>query len=425
MSAGLLAVAGLGVPLRAQTAGSAPPAPAQVTQLSITDAVRLALDRNQTLRAERLGIDESKADEITAGLKPNINFAFSAEGFSVFSPSQFTFKTTNSNVTYDAGLSYTFERGGKRAKRTTVAQDNTDVTAKGVQDDERQLRFQTEQAFINVLLAKSTLDFAQQDLKSFSQEVDINRQRVTAGDLAEGDFLPIEIQQLQFETDVSSAEVGLIQAKATLRQLVGYETLPDDFDVVGDLSSNAPTVVLDDLKTQALASRPDLLGAQSSLKQAKDQADLERGNRARDISGGVDYVNVAGANTLGAGFSFDLPFHDRNQGNIAHADVAVRAATETEAATRFGVLTDVVSAFAAFKTNGEIVKKYESGYLDQARRSLEITTYAFDRGAANLPSLLDAERTYRDTQLAYRQALAALMTSARQVNFAVGKQVLP
>ncbi len=98
----------------------------------------------------------------------------------------------------------------------TVAHDTTDVTAKGVLDDERQLRFQTEQAFINVLLAKSVLDLSQQDLKDFSDVVDINRSASTSGDLAEGDFLPISIQKLQFETDVSGAEVGLVQAKATL-----------------------------------------------------------------------------------------------------------------------------------------------------------------------------------------------------------------
>jgi cobalt-zinc-cadmium efflux system outer membrane protein len=393
--------------------------------LSIDDAVRLALDRNQTLSAERLTIDQSKADEITAALKPNINASFNAEQLSTFSANPFSLSSETTNATYIAGLGYTFERGGKREKRMTVAHDTTDVTAKGVLDAERQLRFQTEQAFISVLLAKSVLDLSQQDLKDFSDVVDINRQRVTSGDLAEGDFLPISIQKLQFQTDVSSAEVGLLQAKATLRQLVGYESVTDTFDVSGDLTETAPALSLDDLKAQALQTRPDLAGAESSLTLANDQAALERGNRARDVSGSVDYTKVGGSNTLGVGVSFDLPFHDRNQGNIARADIGVQAAADTEAATKFVVLTDVSSAFAAFQSNQQIVKLYESGYLDQAKESLDITTYAFQRGAATLPNLLDAERTYRDTQIAYRQALAAFMTSARQLNLAVGKPVIP
>jgi cobalt-zinc-cadmium efflux system outer membrane protein len=422
---GALLVAGaLVLPASLGAQGATRPAPVQTAPLSMADAVRLALDRNQALRAQRLTVDESKADEITAALKPNWNFSFALEGLEVFTPSHFTFNTTNSNVTYDVGTSHTFERGGKRDKRTIVAQGTTDVTLKGVMDAERQLRFQAEQAFIGVLLAKSLLEAAQANLTGFSEQLDINEQRVKAGDLAEGDFLPIKIQKLQFETDLSAAELGLIQAKASLRQLVGYDSIPDEFDVTGELASEAPAVILDDLKRDALVSRPDLLAAQSSLKLAKDSAELAKGNRARDVTGGVDYLNVAGANTIGGGFSFDLPFGDRNQGNIAHADIAVRQAIETEAATRIIVLTDVVNAFAAFQTSEKVVKLYESGYLDQARQSLEITSYAFQRGATTLSNLLDAQRTNRDIQLAYRQALATLMTNARQLNLVVGKQVI-
>jgi cobalt-zinc-cadmium efflux system outer membrane protein len=389
--------------------------------LSMADAVRLAIERNQALRAQRLTIDESKADEITAALKPNLNVTFGAAGLSVFSPSQFTFGTADNLVVYNAGLGYTFERGGKREKRTTVARDTTDVTAKGVLDAQRQVRFQTEQAFINVLLAKSTLDLTRENLKNFSQVVDVNQQRVTAGDLAEGDFLPISIQKLQFETDVSAAEIGLVQARASLRQFVGFETVSDDFEVTGDLAYTAQPANLDDLRRDALASRPDLLAAQSSLKLAQDSAALARANRARDVNGSLGYMRATASDTLGAGVSFDLPFRDRNQGNILHADIAVRQAAETEASVRFGVLTDVSNAFAAFQTSEKIVKLYESGYLEQTRRSLEITSYAFQRGATSLLNLLDAERTSRDTQIAYRQALATYLTNIRQLVFVVGK----
>jgi outer membrane protein, heavy metal efflux system len=411
----------LSVPLglHAQSAPG-PPVP-QLATLSMADAVRLALERNQALRAQRFTIDEAKADEITAALKPNLNFSFSTGGLSVFSPRQLTFSTADSGITYDTALGYTFVRGGKREKRTTVARDTTDVTAKGVLDAERQLRFQTEQAFINVLLAKSTLGLAQDNLKSFSQVVDINQQRVTAGDLSEGDFLPISIQKLQFETDVSAAEIGLVQARSALRQLVGFETVSDTFEITGELVHVAQPASLDDLTRDALASRPDLLAAQSGLRLAQDQATLERGNRARDVNGTVDYTKATDSNTLGVGVSFDLPFRDRNQGNILHADIAVRQAAASEAAVRFGVLTDVTNAFAALQTSEKVLKLYESGYLDQTQQSLDISTFAFQRGATSLLNLLDAERTYRETQIAYRQALATHMANIRQLIFVVGK----
>ena len=198
--------------------------------------MRLAMARNQTLRAQRLTIDAAKADILSAGVRPQPTFSFTAAGLSAFSPSQLTFRTGTSDVAYDAGLTYTFERGNKRQNRIEVAEAQVDVAAKGVAEAERQVLFQTEQAFINVLLGKSALDVTRQDLKTFSDFVDLNQQRVKSGDLAEGDFLPISIQKLQFETDVSAAEVGLVQARAALRQAVGFDSVTEDFDVVGELA---------------------------------------------------------------------------------------------------------------------------------------------------------------------------------------------
>ena len=148
-----------------------------VTRVSMNDAVRLTLERNQTLRGQRLTIDESKADETTAALKPNLGFEFDTTGYTLFSPRQSNSNCLRNDVSYNTSLSYTFERGGKRQKRTTVAEDTTEVTRRNVIDLERQLRFQAEQAFVNALLAKSTLELAQENLQSFSQVVELNRER--------------------------------------------------------------------------------------------------------------------------------------------------------------------------------------------------------------------------------------------------------
>src|SRR5579863_6910680 len=202
-----------------------PPAGSPPSMISMDDAVRIALAYNQALRAQRLNIDQNRASEITAALKPNPTFSTLVDTIPLFSPQTIRFNTQ----IYSEGLSYTYERGGKREKRLSVAKDNTDVSAKTVTDNERQLRFQVVQAFINVLLAKSVLELARDDLANFSQEVDLDRARVAAGDLAEGDYLKISLQKLQFEQDVSSAQLSLVQARAMLRQLVGYQSVADDF----------------------------------------------------------------------------------------------------------------------------------------------------------------------------------------------------
>jgi outer membrane protein, heavy metal efflux system len=406
----------------AQTA-AVPPAPS--SRIALTDAVRLALEHNHQLRAQRLNVDLSKADEVTAALKPNPVLTSTNENFPLFSAGDlFSRDNFLNNQNFVESLSYLFERGGKREKRTLVARDTTDVASKSAADAERQLAFQTEQAFINVLLASSTLDLAQENLKNFSNVLDVNRERLRAGDLAEADFYKISLQKLQFEQDLSSAEVAVVQAKAALRQNVGYENLTDAFEVEGDLVYRKYPITLEDLKRDALAARPDLLAAQGGVTLAQHTQTLAFANRARDVTGGVEYDRAGALNAFGFTVSVELPFHDRNQGNIAHSKVAITQAMELEAFARSTVLTDVVTAYAAFQTSEKVVALYESGYLDQAKQSLDITTYVYQQGSGTLLDLLDAERTYRTTQLAYRQALAAYMTSVHQINLAVGRQVL-
>ncbi len=389
--------------------------------ISMDDAVRIALAHNQTLRAQRLNVDQNRAEEITAGLKPNPTFSSLIDTIPLFSPQTIRLSTQ----IYSEGLSYTVERGGKREKRVAVAKDNTDVAAKTVADNERTLRFQVVQAYINVVLAKSVLQFSKEDLANYSQELDLNHHRLVAGDLAEGDYLKLSLQKLQFEQDVSSAELGLIQAKATLRQLLGYQSVADDFDVTGTLEHRKQAITLADLEKQAIDNRPDLAAARSSVTLANDTVALAFGNRVKDWTWGADYTNQNfGINGVGVSLSFDLPIHDRNQGEIAKSQAAVKQAREQESSAAVGVLTDVVNAYYGLDTNDKIVNLYEGGYLNQATQSRDITNYAHQRGAATILDVLDAERSYRATQLAYRQAIAAYMIAAQQVNQAVGSQVI-
>jgi cobalt-zinc-cadmium efflux system outer membrane protein len=405
----------------AQALPSSAQTPAVIT---LDDAVRLALEHNQALRALRLAVDQAKANEITAALKPNLVFTNLNEDFTIFNPSDLTLENIRTNQEFTNSVTYTFERGGKRLKRVQVAQDTTDVTAKTVADSERQLRFQVAQAFFSVLLAKSNLDFAGDNLRDFSEVIEMNQKRMAAGDISESDYLKIVLQKLQFEQDASAAEVALVQGKAALRQLVGYETVPEDFDVAGQLRHTKYTVTQAEVEKEALLSRPDYQAAQSAVKLADDTVTLAYGNRARDLTAEWEYKRNGTINGVGFGFSIEIPLHDRNQGEIARSQAAARQAVVTAEAIRVGVLTDIRSAYAGYKASDQVAALYESGYLDQATQSREISNYAYQKGAASLLDLLDAQRSYRATQLAYRQALAAFMIGVEQVNFAAGKKVM-
>jgi cobalt-zinc-cadmium efflux system outer membrane protein len=413
------------LPLAASAQPVTATAPTRLTLVTRQQAIDLALQRNQSLRAQRLNVDQSRAGEVTAGLKPNPVFTSSNQDFPIFTPAQITLSNAANVQTFTQSVSYLLERGDKRERRIQAARDTTEVTTRGVDDAERQLRFQVGQAFINVLLAKANLALAEDDLKDFTQVVDLNRERLARGDIAEGDYLKVTLQKLQFEQDLSAAQVALVQGKAALRQLLGYEVVAEDFDVAGDLAHRPVTVTIETLQREAAGARPDLLGARASTKLAGSTLDLARANRVRDVTLEAEYDRNGPVNGVGIGVSFDIPIHNRNQGEIARSEAAVRQARESESAALVGVLTDVVNAHAALQTNEKLVVLYEGGYLEQARQSREISRYAYTKGAASLLDLLDAERTYRATQLAYRQALAAYMTSVEQINFVVGKQVIP
>ncbi|HWS18661.1 MAG TPA: TolC family protein, partial [Candidatus Elarobacter sp.] len=242
-----------------QTGQSAPPAAAgaprsdrpAATQITLEQAITLALANSPSIKAARTQIQQNQAQEATANLRPNPVLSWDTQFIPIFS-GDFSTDTLNNLQQFDVGVGYLFERGRKRQNRLQAARDQTAVTAAQVADTERTLVFNVSQQFINILLANSTLLFAQEGLRSFQETVNISEQRYKAGDISEGDYLKIKLQLLQFQTDLSSARVAKVQALGNLRQLVGYASLPHDYDVVGELAYQPLTAALADLQAKAL-----------------------------------------------------------------------------------------------------------------------------------------------------------------------------
>jgi cobalt-zinc-cadmium efflux system outer membrane protein len=414
-----------------QTLPSAPVPPHPASQSSapsrvtLEDAIHLALQHNHALLALRSTIQQSQAQEITANLRPNPVLGWDAQFLPVFEPSQFSADYIDNTAQFDAGLSYLFERGKKRQHRLRAAQDTTAVVRSQVTDSERQLVFSVAQQFVNVLLAESTLAFAKQDLDSFLKTVEISEARFHAGDISEGDLLKIKLQLLQFQTDVSSAQLARVQALAGLRQFLGFESVPDDYDVSGDLGYQPVKSALPDLKTAASQSRPDLLAAQQGVTAARSQLALAEVNAKQDLTATADYSHTAGVSSAAFFFNIPLAVFNRNQGEIARTRYAITQAQEQLSETAQQVNTDVVDAYENLRTNDQIIQLYRGGYVDQAKQSRDISEYAYRRGAASLLDYLDAERTYRANQLAYRQALASYMLAVEQLRQSVGSRNLP
>jgi cobalt-zinc-cadmium efflux system outer membrane protein len=395
------------------------------TLISLDQAIELALAHNHALRATRTLIFQNQAQEITANLRPNPVLEGDAQFIPIFSPSNFSNDDLDLAQQFDLGLSYLFERGHKRQSRLQAARDQTAVTRAQVTDAERTLAFNVGQQFVSVLLAESTLQFALEDLKSFQTTVDISESQFKAGAISEGDYLKIRLQFLQFQTDVSSARLAKAQALIGLRELLGYNAVPADYDVIGDLAYQPLKANLEDLQAKALKQRPDFQAALLGVTAAQSQIRLAKANGKVDVNGTFDYTHTSGQNTASIFASFELPIFNRNQGEIARTGYALTQAQESQLSASDTVLSDVGNAYEAIRSNDEIVQLYTSGYLKQAQESRDISEYAYKRGAASLLDFLDAERTCRAAQLAYRQALASYMTALEQLREAVGTRNLP
>jgi cobalt-zinc-cadmium efflux system outer membrane protein len=399
--------------------------PKTAVRISLDEAVQMAIQHNHVQIAARNTIEQAQAEEITANLRPNPALTVDWEYLPFFTPSSFTLDYLHDSSEADFGVSYLFERGHKRQRRLQAAKDITAVTRSQVADNERQLTFQVATLFVAAQLAESTLELAQTDLKSFQQTVDISEHEYKVGGLSENDYLKIQLQLLQYQGDLEQALVGREQSLSDLRQLLGYDSVTADYDVEASFNYQSLKLGLEDLQLKALQDRPDLRAAQQGVTAAGSQYALEKANGKQDVTGAFTYSHVNSINTGTVLVSVPLPFFNRNQGEIERARLAITQAQELQLAANGQVLTDVKDAYEGFRSNDRVVLLYLSKYLEVAKKSRDISEYSYHRGATALLDFLDAERTYRSVQLAYRQSLAAYLLALEQVREAVGTRALP
>jgi cobalt-zinc-cadmium efflux system outer membrane protein len=389
---------------------------AEPVRITLDEAIQQALRHNRNLMATRTTIEQSRAQEVTAGLRPNPELS------GLWQPAPLN-KPSEGSSQYGLGLSYDFELG-KRGRRIRAAKDATDVTRSQVGDSERGLAFQVASQFINAQLAESTLELAGQNLKSFQDAVGISEHQYKAGAISENDYLKVKLQLLQFETDVQQAQLARIQALADLRQSLGYESIPADYDVSAGFDYQPLYADLEDLQKLASQNRPDLCAAEKGLAAADSQLELAKVNARPDVTLSANYLYSVGLHTGILGVSIPLPVFDRNQGEVARTQSARTQAQHQHAEVLGQVKTDVKDAYEALQTSDRVARYYQSGYLDVAQKSRDISEYAYRRGAASLLDFLDAERSYRATQIAYRQAIATHLLALEQVRQAVGTRSL-
>ena len=381
------------------------------------------LTTNPTLQAGRIGIDESHAQEKTAYLRPNPDLTASVDQIDPFSTNPY--RPLGVALPF-VGVSYMHEREHKRELRLESAKKGTVVAESQLADQERTLLFNLRSSFVQTLQAKAVLALAQENLAYYDQSLKVSRDRKQAGDIAQVDLDRLELQRVQYESDVQTATVNLRTAKIQLLTLLNDRTPVDRFDVTGPYEYAEKITPLDDLRQTAVDTRPDLRAAMQSIDKAKTDHLLAVANGSTDPTFTVDAArNPPISAYFGFGVNIPLRFFDRNQGEKARTELDIRRNERLRAATEAQVFSDVDSAYATLMSNLTLLRSYKAHYLDQAVRVRETISFAYQHGGASLLDFLQAQQDYRTIQLNYLNLIGSYLSAASQVNLAVGREVIP
>ena len=383
---------------------------------------------NPTLRAGQIGVDESKASEITAYLRPNPNLTVSADGTQA-APFKGVWQPLLGTAP-GANISYLHERRHKRELRRESAQKATGIAVSSQADLQRTLLSNLRSAFVQTLQEKAIFALAKENVAYYDHVLDVNRERYKAGAIAQVDLDRLELQRVQYESDLQTAEESLETAKIQLLTLLNDRTPVDQFDVAGPFDFSEQIAPLEEVRQMALDARPDLKAAMQAIDKARTDHSLAVANGSTDPTLNTWYTynpsfnNPFDHQTLGVSVSVPLRIFDRNQGEKLRTQLDIDRSEKLADATRGQVFGDVDSAYASVESDVTLLKPYKEKYLKQASRVRDTIAFSYEHGATSLLDFLNAQAQYRSVQVNYLNLVAAYLDAANQLNQAVGREVI-
>lgn len=378
---------------------------------------------NPTLRAGEIGVEQSRAQEITARLRPNPEITGMIDQVNPFTAGPYR------PLTYAlpfVSTSYLFERNHKRDLRGESARRATAVAESQAADERRTLLFALRTAFVQALQAKAVLAVARENLAYYDRLLTVSNDRYRAGDIAQVDLDRLQLQRVQFEADAQTAETNVRTAKIQLLALINERTPVERFDVAGTFDFIEPLTTIEELRSAATDARPDLQAARRSIERAQADYRLALANGSTDPTFGVDLGrNPPIPGYLGMSVNIPLRIFDRNQGEKARTALEVRRGERLREAAEAQVFSDVDSAWTTLNSSLTLLRPYKTAYLAQAARVRDAISFSYQRGGASLLDFLAAQNEYRSVQLSYLNLVGAYLSAANQLNLAVGREVIP
>jgi cobalt-zinc-cadmium efflux system outer membrane protein len=328
---------------------------------------------------------------------------------------------------------------GKRALRSKVARAALAAARLSRTDALRTLEFQVKAAYVELAEVQRALAFAEQTRATDIRTLDLFRTRLRSGAINDGDLARIETQKLEADQAVDQAADALRQARYGLAFLLGVRGPVPEFEADDRVLDFAvpPSIADGDVGRMlraAFAHRPDLLAAGYERASAQASVDLTRRQRFPDVALSVGYTQTgyggAGTNapleppTLSVSLSAPIPVFYQLQGEVRKAQATYQAQSLLQAKATAQVVSDVYGAVSTYQSSrGQVERMENGGLLRAATTALDITRLQYDKGAATLMDLLDAQRTFIATSVEHFQDLAKYWTAVFGLEEAVGMEL--
>jgi cobalt-zinc-cadmium efflux system outer membrane protein len=323
---------------------------------------------------------------------------------------------------------------GKRGLRIDVARAALAAARLSREDAERTVRLTLEQALVDAALQRAQLDF-NRELLAFAQRTEgLEEKRLHAGAISEAELARAEVAALEAAQALDLAEQAERTARSQVAVLLAVEGPLPDFRIDPALLERVLDLIptqasSESLLTDALATRPDLLALEQQEARARTALTLALRQRIPDVTFSASYTQEGtGAAaitppTLTFGLSLPLPIFYQQQGEVARAEADLRAQTLQLRKVEAQLASEVGTAFTAFATSRTLIERMQTRLLERARRARDLVEIQYEKGAASLLELLDAQRAYAQTQTEYRQDLHDLWVALFKLQAAVGKEL--
>ena len=388
--------------------------------LSLDTAIEQFLRKNLTVEAARLEVGVAEAERIGARLRPRPGLTVSAENLRLSGE-------TPANKLHEYGISVAqpIELGNRKALRMEVAERTVSVSEARLTEVLRRQLFDVKRTYYESVLARVLLDIEQENRDNFEGLVKFNTVRFEEGYIAEGDLIKVRLERTKFDFAVANTELALRRAKIRLLELIGERDFERAVKVEISNRLQVPAVDLNlmQLKETALVNRPEIKVAEAELALAQSSIKLERSEAKGEVTPYVGYKRVGVDNTVLAGVTVPLPMGNRNQSGIARAEAKQRVSETNLSLVRNRTLAEVEAAYRAYENAREQVRAYEAGLLKQADESREIQLGAYQEGATELITLIEAQKTRTEVRANYYRAIFDYYASIFQLELATGTDI--